>query len=87
VTTTTSANKEKLRGTGGTVLIPFLKQAQDETGDPAIDTWAHRLLINGSEGTFATLSKVGEQPDGNIEVVGLCGTWTVDDTEGGICHW
>ena len=41
----------KLRGTGGTALIPFLKQARDETGEPAIDEWARRLLNNGP-GTF-----------------------------------
>jgi indoleamine 2,3-dioxygenase len=29
--------KKKLKGTGGTALIPFLKQARDETGEPAID--------------------------------------------------
>jgi indoleamine 2,3-dioxygenase len=32
------------RGTGGTALIPFLKQARDETGDPAASSWGKRLL-------------------------------------------
>ncbi|KAA8900842.1 hypothetical protein TRICI_006127 [Trichomonascus ciferrii] len=32
------------RGTGGTALIPFLKQARDETGDPAASSWGRRLL-------------------------------------------
>ena len=27
-------------GTGGTSLIPFLKQARDETGSLAVDPWA-----------------------------------------------
>jgi indoleamine 2,3-dioxygenase len=81
-------DNKKLRGTGGTALIPFLKQARDETGEPAIDAWARRLLSNGSvDKGSAALSKVGEQPDGHLEVVGLCGTWTADDSEGGICHW
>lgn len=81
-------DKKKLRGTGGTALIPFLKQARDETGEPAIDAWARRLLSNGPADTgSASLSKVGEHPDGHLEVVGLCGTWTADDSEGGICHW
>jgi indoleamine 2,3-dioxygenase len=85
------------KGTGGTALIPFLKQARDETGEPAIDAWAHRLLNNGPalgsafdrvpthEGAW--LSKLGEHPSGEQEVVGLAGTWSVDDSEGGICHW
>ncbi|KAJ5106067.1 hypothetical protein NUU61_003414 [Penicillium alfredii] len=81
-------DSKKLRGTGGTALIPFLKQARDETGEPAIDAWAQRLLSNGpAEAHSAALSKVGEQPDGHLEIVGLCGTWTADDSEGGICHW
>jgi indoleamine 2,3-dioxygenase len=42
-----SGTPRKLRGTGGTALIPFLKQARDETGEPAIDAWARRLLNNG----------------------------------------
>ncbi|RAL58794.1 hypothetical protein DID88_009104 [Monilinia fructigena] len=35
--------RRKLKGTGGTALIPFLKQARDETGEPTIDSWARRL--------------------------------------------
>ena len=60
----------------------------NETGEPAIDAWARRLLSNGAaDKGSAALSKVGEPPDGHLEVVGLCGTWTADDSEGGICHW
>ncbi|KAL2793600.1 Indoleamine 2,3-dioxygenase [Aspergillus keveii] len=81
-------DSKKLRGTGGTALIPFLKQARDETGEPAIDAWARRLLTTGpAESSFAPLSKLGEHPDGHLEVVGLSGTWATDDSEGGICHW
>lgn len=79
---------KKLRGTGGTALIPFLKQARDETGEPAIDAWARRLLSTGpTESSFAALSKVDEDHDGHLQVVGLSGTWAADDSEGGICHW
>ncbi|MCJ1341002.1 hypothetical protein MMC09_006298 [Bachmanniomyces sp. S44760] len=81
---------KKLRGTGGTALIPFLKQARDETGEPAIDAWARRLLSNGpAEGgsNFAALGKMGEHADGDMEIVGLAGTWHMDDSEGGLCHW
>lgn len=79
---------KKLRGTGGTALIPFLKQARDETGEPAIDAWARRLLSNGpGDQAFAALGKVGEHADGQMEIVGLAGTWAMDDSEGGLCHW
>ena len=84
---TATSEKKKMRGTGGTALIPFLKQARDETGEPAIDTWARKLLSSPADKAFASLSKVGEQPDGHLEVVGLCGTWTAEESEGGICHW
>ncbi|MCJ1477016.1 hypothetical protein MMC13_005687 [Lambiella insularis] len=85
-----SLGKKKLRGTGGTALIPFLKQARDETGEPAIDAWARRLLGNGpADGgsNFAALGKMGEHADGEMEIVGLAGTWAMDDSEGGLCHW
>ncbi|KAF2470047.1 indoleamine 2,3-dioxygenase family protein [Lindgomyces ingoldianus] len=81
----------KLRGTGGTALIPFLKQARDETGEPAIDAWARRLLNNGpaefNNDGVARLTKMNEHTNGEVEIVGLAGTWSVDDSEGGICHW
>jgi len=90
----------KLRGTGGTALIPFLKQARDETGEPAIDAWARRLLNNGPgpasmaftdgpvlESSGARLTKTSEHASGEMEIVGLAGVWRVDDSEGGICHW
>lgn len=82
-------NSKKLRGTGGTALIPFLKQARDETGEPAIDAWARRLLNNGPAGIgltdgVATLGKMSEHLDGETEIVGLAGTWSVDDSEGGV---
>jgi indoleamine 2,3-dioxygenase len=82
------SGSKALRGTGGTALIPFLKQARDETGEPAIDAWARRLLGNGpGDAGTARLGKVKEGFDGAVEVVGLAGTWSVDDSEGGICHW
>ena len=84
---------KKLRGTGGTALIPFLKQARDETGEPAIDAWARRILSNGPAADaretkgVAALGKMGEHADGEMEIVGLAGTWAMDDSEGGLCHW
>ena len=87
----TGPNGEKgsLRGTGGTALIPFLKQARDETGEPAIDAWARRLLNNGPGAGHGgvRLGKIGEHASGEMEIVGLAGVWSVDDSDGGICHW
>lgn len=51
-----ASDKKKVeRGTGGTALIPFLKQARDETGDPAAGSWGRRLLSEANQtGRFAT---------------------------------
>ncbi|KAK7754824.1 Indoleamine 2,3-dioxygenase [Diatrype stigma] len=38
------ADQRKVKGTGGTALIPFLKQARDETGEPAVGDWARRFM-------------------------------------------
>lgn len=35
------------KGTGGTLLLPFLKQCRDETGDPAAGKWGQRILSDG----------------------------------------
>ena len=70
-------------------MIPFLKQARDETGEPAIDAWARRLLNNGpgsigmNDGV-AMLGKMNENFTGEVEIVGLAGSWSVDDSEGGV---
>lgn len=38
-------NKDNvLRGTGGTALLPFLKQCRDETGNTAAGSWGRRIL-------------------------------------------
>ncbi|CBX98838.1 similar to indoleamine 2,3-dioxygenase [Plenodomus lingam JN3] len=85
--TVARTGSKKLRGTGGTALIPFLKQARDETGEPAIDAWARRLLNNGpaefggAEEGSVRLGKVAEGLDGEVEVVGLAGVWSVDDNQ------
>ena len=81
--------QRQLRGTGGTALIQFLKQARDESGEPAIGSWARRLMTNSpaAAGFGAPLGSVEEHADGQVQITGLAGTWSVDDSEGGICHW
>jgi indoleamine 2,3-dioxygenase len=85
-----SGKKKNLKGTGGTALIPFLKQARDETGEPAIDSWARRVMNRDistkGQGDFF-LGKVDEHADGTVEFGGLAGTWTIDDAAGGLCHY
>lgn len=36
-------------GTGGTTLLPFLKQARDEVGDAAAGSWGRRLLSSAPQ--------------------------------------
>jgi indoleamine 2,3-dioxygenase len=84
---------KKLKGTGGTALIPFLKQARDETGEPAVEEWSRRFMSRQvrSEGkgdfflgkTSHSLSVDSE----DVGLGGLAGTWTMDDDVGGICNY
>ncbi|KAH8801706.1 indoleamine 2,3-dioxygenase-like protein [Xylogone sp. PMI_703] len=83
--------KKNLTGTGGTALIPFLKQARDETGEPAIDSWARRFInrnLNprGQEDFFMGKPEV---PDEGTDLAGcgLAGTWSIEDNAGGICNY
>lgn len=88
-----SQRKKKMRGTGGTALIPFLKQARDETGEPAIDEWARKLLMGGrrteADNEIAMESRItlaeldAEEP----QVVGLAGSWNMEDNGGGLCSY
>lgn len=71
------SRKEDHTGTGGTSLIPFLRQARDETGEPAVDAWTRRLLNKKSAG--------GHYPSGGDEKQGLAAVWRVDNSGGGLC--
>ncbi|PQE21109.1 indoleamine 2,3-dioxygenase protein [Rutstroemia sp. NJR-2017a WRK4] len=82
--------KKNLKGTGGTALIPFLKQARDETGEPTIDSWARRVMNKESNWQGQNdffLGKLDEHPDGGLQLGGLAGTWTIDEEVGGLCHY
>ena len=82
---------KKVRGTGGTALIPFLKQARDETGEPAIDNWARQILMGArrteADAEIATQNHLAaaELDGGEPELVGLAGSWNMEDAGGGIC--
>jgi indoleamine 2,3-dioxygenase len=81
--------KKDLKGTGGTALLPFLKQARDETGEPTLNQWAKRIASREfntrGKGDFF-LGKLDDH-DGEVVDVGLAGTWTIDDNGGGICNY
>lgn len=98
-----SGNKvggKKIRGTGGTALIPFLRQARDETGEPAIDNWARKLMsgarksqadaeIEAQNRDYADQLGIGPgetDPEVEAEVVGMAGSW-VEDGGGGLCQY
>jgi len=93
----TGATKNGLTGTGGTALIPFLKQARDETGEPAMSPIAKRLLLR-SPGTkspaiysnanvAAELGAVFSNPDAPAPMVGLAGYWFSSNEFGGLCSY
>ncbi|KMU75828.1 indoleamine 2,3-dioxygenase family protein [Coccidioides immitis RMSCC 3703] len=83
------SGSKKLRGTGGTALIPFLKQARDETGEAAIGAWGKQVLDSKRPevAKVIELPKVGETIEGRVEILGLAGTWSMEESEGGLCHW
>ncbi|KAL2130716.1 hypothetical protein VTI74DRAFT_6045 [Chaetomium olivicolor] len=86
-----------LKGTGGTALISFLKQARDETGEPAIEEWTKRFMsrqprAEGQNDFFAGKPDEGAglqvQPEREeVAVPGLAGSWTMDEDVGGICNY
>ena len=73
-------SKKSLKGTGGSSLIPFLRQARDETGEPAVDAWARRILNKQSGGPMA-----GVEDNVPSRDQGLAGVWNLDDSNGGLC--
>jgi len=87
----TGAGEERkaLKGTGGTALIPFLKQARDETGEPAVGNWARRLLTGSGSGLGSGKRSRSEdrQQGHGVQIKGLSGIWTDNGDMGGICHW
>ncbi|RYP14723.1 hypothetical protein DL765_006193 [Monosporascus sp. GIB2] len=90
-TASRNADHKKVKGTGGTALIPFLKQARDETGEPAVGEWTRRFMsrqvkTSGSNDFFLGKPEVVVEEEPVVEH-GLAGSWTIDDDVGGICHY
>ena len=71
---------EQLTGTGGSSLIPFLKQARDETGEPAVEEWTRQFIsrtrkVKGrNDLSFGKDDAGGALPEVNMEVKRLPGT-------------
>ncbi|KAF2863662.1 Indoleamine 2,3-dioxygenase [Piedraia hortae CBS 480.64] len=76
-----SQDVASLRGTGGTSLMSFLRQARDETNESAVEDWTREVL-----------SKKGRKPKKEVDKVevekvqGLANVWQMD-TGGGLCHF
>ncbi|KAI5797435.1 Indoleamine 2,3-dioxygenase [Peziza echinospora] len=91
------ATKKGLTGTGGTALIPFLKQARDETGEPAIGPIAKRLFFGGAatKSLPATYGNNNNNSNSGTEfsadapppMVGLAGYWLESNDYGGLCSY
>ena len=77
--TSKDGSKEEERsekGTGGTSLIPFLRQARNETGEQAVEAWTRRILNKRRGGTRDEHACDVEQ--------GISAVWTIDN--GGLCY-
>lgn len=91
-------NKADLTGTGGTSLLPFLKQARDETGEPAVAEWT-RVYMNkrGRVEKPAPEPPKTQRPEAKAEpepsngatagLNGLARSWALDEEAGGICNY
>ncbi|KAI0155416.1 Indoleamine 2,3-dioxygenase, partial [Hypoxylon sp. FL1284] len=91
-TASKNETRKKVKGTGGTALIPFLKQARDETGEPSIESWAKRFMsrqtkVSGQNDFFLGKEEKAELIDEPAVEHGLAGTWTIDEGFGGICNY
>lgn len=77
-----TAEIDEQKGTGGTSLLPFLKQCRDETGDPAAGAWGKKIL---GDGLLNTRPKLGGEKVVKKARLGLSGEWnsTVEETG----HW
>lgn len=83
------SNTEKtkeLRGTGGTALLPFLKQCRDETGNTAAGDWGKRLISDGPSYLRPTLH-VAQPESKSKATLGISGEWTDDKSNLTKGHW
>lgn len=83
----TQGQKEQ-KGTGGTALIPFLKQCRDETGSIAASEWGRKVLSTAVLNVHETSAITGirkrtpnesQTKDSKRIKLGLAGNWDVTD--------
>lgn len=74
---------KEAKGTGGTALLPFLKQCRDETGNSAAGNWGKRILTDG----MLRLSVKEPEEEEDTGVIGLAGNWTDDKSNLKKGHW
>ncbi|CCU76343.1 unnamed protein product [Blumeria hordei] len=84
------SSKKKLHGTGGTSLLPFLKQARDETGQSAVNAWAKRIMSRGSDWNARNASlegKVNQKLPVERQASNPAACWNNDGIVGGLCQF
>lgn len=92
-TASKKAHDRGQRGTGGTALIPFLKQARDETGEGAVEEWTRRFMKrtmasdHRADLLFGKPEQAAAVGKENVDIAGLAGSWTMEDDVGGICQF
>lgn len=87
-TTVKKANPGGETGTGGTQLLPFLKQVREETMEGVAAEYTRGLIASGlfPRERAKRTREVAEK--GQTQMVGLAGVWETEfDGGGGICHW
>lgn len=89
-----SQGKKDQKGTGGTALIPFLKQCRDETGSSAASDWGRKVLstavLDIHEDSTLTGTRKRSQDSGSSSGsdakranLGLAGNWDVEQENDG----
>jgi len=73
-------------GTGGTQLIPFLKQVREETMEGVAAEYTRGLIVQGLFPRESAKRGRDSEEKGQIKV-GLAGVWDKGFDGGGICHW
>lgn len=87
-TTVKKANPGGETGTGGTQLIPFLKQVREETVEGVAAEYTRGLIAQGLFPRESAKRSREVAEKGQMQTVGLAGVWeTGFDGVGGICHW
>jgi indoleamine 2,3-dioxygenase len=79
-----ASSAKSLKGTGGTALIPFLKQARDETTENAIGDWVGKLVARRREEIVEEEKRVKDREG---FVCGLAGMWYSEGGMGGLCSF